>query len=354
MRVVYFTKYSRQGASSRLRSYQYFSKLKEKGIQVDVSPLFDDDYLKKIYNKKTPILQVLTAYLKRLGFIFKSSRYNLVIIEYELLPYLPPIIERVFALLGIKYIVDYDDAIFHNYDKHPNKLIRRFLGNKIDIVMKYSSCLIAGNHYLADRAKKAGAKQIEIIPTVIDQRRYRQKKSFSSGILKIGWIGSPSTFKYLKSVISILEQFAQDKNVEIHIVGSIEKLRLKNAKEIYYKWHENTEVNTILNFDVGIMPLEDTLWAKGKCAYKLIQYMACGIPLIASSVGMNKQVIDHGKNGFLAETEDEWIDALNALYENPELQKRMGENGLKKIDETYNLGTQSEKLIGIMNELTKS
>lgn len=354
MRVLYFTKYSRQGASSRLRSYQYFPKLEKQGIQVEVSPLFNDKYLDQVYSGKTPKLLVVIAYLIRLVAIFKISNYNLIIIEYELFPYLPPFFEKALGLFGVKYIVDYDDAIFHNYDKQPNNLIRKCLGNKIDTVMKYSSCVIAGNAYLADRAKKAGAKHIEIIPTVIDQRRYRQKKNFSTSKLKIGWIGSPSTFKYLKSVASISERFGQGKNVEIHIVGSNEKLRLKNVKEIYYDWDENTEVDTILNFDVGIMPLENTLWAKGKCAYKLIQYMACGIPVIASSVGMNELVIDHGKNGFLAENEDEWIGALNALYENPELQKKMGENGLKKINEIYNLETQSKKLIGIIKEVSKS
>lgn len=353
MRVLYFTKYSRQGASSRLRSYQYFPKLEEQGIHVEVSPLFNDNYLSKIYKGETPKLLVVIAYLKRLVAIFKISNHNLIIIEYELLPYLPSIFERILALLKIKYIVDYDDAIFHNYDKHPNKLIRKCLGNKIDSVMKYSSCVIAGNAYLAERAYKARAKHIEIIPTVIDQARYREKKNFSNIKLKIGWIGSPSTFSYLKSVSTILEQFGQDKNIEIHVVGSKEILRLKYAKEIYYEWQENTEVDVIVNFDVGIMPLENTLWAKGKCAYKLIQYMACGIPVIASPVGMNNQVVDHGENGFLAETDEEWKYALNALYKNPELQKKMGENGIKKINEIYNLETQSKKLIGIIKEVSK-
>jgi glycosyltransferase involved in cell wall biosynthesis len=318
-----------------------------------VSSLFNDKYLTKIYAGEKPKSEIIKAYLKRFFSLFKALNYDCVIIEYELFPYIPSAFERLLSIFGIKYIVDYDDAVFHNYDKHPNFFVRKFLGRKIDKVMKYSSCVIAGNTYLADRAKKTGAKKIENIPTIIDQTRYIQKKDFSSNKLKIGWIGSPSTFKYLKSVTSILENFGHNKNIEIHVVGSKERLDLKNVKEIYYEWQENTEVDTILNFDVGIMPLKDTPWAKGKCSYKLIQYMACGLPVIASPVGMNKQVIDHGKNGFLAKTEEDWIDAFGALYRNSELQKKLGEQGLKKVDEIYNLEIQTQKLIKIITEVSK-
>lgn len=354
MKILYLTKYTRKGASSRLRSYQYFPKLEEQGIQVDVSPLFNDMYLSKIYAGQKPKSVIIKAYLKRFFSLFKVLYYNCVIIEYELFPYLPPTFERLLKFFRVKYIVDYDDAIFHNYDKHSNPLVRKFLGRKIDKVMNHSSYVIAGNSYLANRAKSAGAKKVAIIPTVIDQERYQQKKIFSSKKLKIGWIGSPSTFDYLKSITNILEKFGQNRDIEIHIVGSKERLGLKNVKETYYEWQENTEVDTILNFDVGIMPLENTLWAKGKCSYKLIQYMACGLPVIASPVGMNKQVIDHGKNGFLADTEEEWIDAFGALYKNSELQKKLGEQGLKKIDEIYNLKIQSKKLFKIITEVSKS
>lgn len=353
VKVLFFTKYSRKGASSRLRSYQYFPKLEQVGIHVDVSALFNEVYLVKIYKGEKPILQVFLSYLKRFIVLLKVSKYDLVVIEYELFPYFPSFFEKILALVGVKYVVDYDDAIFHNYDKHSNKIIRQFLGNKIDKVMRYSSCVIAGNSYLADRAVEANAKNVKIIPTIVDQKRYKQKDIFTLDKFKIGWIGSPSTFGYLKSIKNILQQFGQDKNIEIHVVGSKEKLSLKNVKEIHYEWNEDTEASTILNFDVGIMPLENTLWANGKCAYKLIQYMASGIPVVTSPVGMNKKIIKNGVNGFLAETQEEWIGAFEALYKNTELQKKMGGEGRKMIDEFYNLEYQSKNMIEIIKKVLK-
>jgi glycosyltransferase involved in cell wall biosynthesis len=281
-------------------------------------------------------------------------RYNLIVIEYELFPYFPSFFEKLLAFFHIKFIVDYDDAIFHNYDNSSNKVIRYLLGTKIDRVMKYSSCVIVGNSYLENRAFNAKASCIKIIPTIIDQRRYKQKETFSTDKFKIGWIGSPTTFNYLKSIKKSLQQFGHGKKIEIHIVGSNESLDFENINEIHYEWNENTEAITILNFDIGIMPLEDTPWAKGKCAYKLIQYMACGIPVLATPVGMNKKIIKNGVNGFLAKTEEEWISALNTLYKNPELQKKMGKNGRQMIDEFYNLEYQSNKYIEIIKLITKS
>jgi hypothetical protein len=175
MKVLYFTKYTRKGASSRLRSYQYFPYLEEEGIKITVSPFFNNDYLENLYAKKSTLKQVMQAYIKRFFIVCTVYKYEYIIIEYELFPYFPAWIEFLFHLFGIKYLVDYDDAIFHNYDLHPNPLIRFFLKKKIDKVMKYSYTVIAGNEYLTGRAYRAKAKKVQIIPTVIDLTKYATK-----------------------------------------------------------------------------------------------------------------------------------------------------------------------------------
>lgn len=336
MKILYFTKYTRKGASSRLRSFQYFPFLESQGNQVTVKPLFDDAYLEKLYQGKKDIVGSLKGYLKRFILLFTVFSYDKVVIEKELFPFLPAVFERIVALFGVKYIVDYDDAIFHNYDMHPNPAIRLLLQNKIDVVMKKSGTVIAGNSYLADRAKKAGAKNIVIIPTVIDTSRYQIKQFSNSKPFVIGWIGSPSTFKYLKPLQSVFEKLAQTHSIALHIVGATESLGLPSIEK-HIPWSEETEVASILTFDLGIMPLNDTPWEKGKCSYKLIQYMGCGIPVIASPVGMNVEVVKQDVNGFLASNEAEWLVAFEHYLSRTEQQHLHGKNNSIFVEHHFSL-----------------
>jgi glycosyltransferase involved in cell wall biosynthesis len=348
MRVLYFTKYTRKGASSRLRSYQYFPNFEEAGINVDVSPLFNDYYLKKIYAGEKPKREIITAYLKRFIFLFRAFNYDKILIEKELFPYLPAWFEGLFKLFKINFIVDYDDAIFHNYDINSNKFIRRYLGDKIDKVMRYSSYVIAGNSYLAKRANAAGAKKIEIIPTVIDLKKYESCLKKNDQNFIVGWIGSPSTFKYVRMIEDVLEELVSQYDIQIHILGSgFEKLNLdKNVK--YIEWSEAKEIECISQFDVGIMPLENTPWEKGKCSYKLIQYMGCGKPVVASDVGMNKQVVENGKNGFLVNSKNEWLDKIGFYINKPHVRNEHGKRGFEIVKECYDLEISTTKLISIL------
>jgi glycosyltransferase involved in cell wall biosynthesis len=347
LRVLYFTKYTRQGASSRLRSYQYFPYLEEAGFSVTVLPLFSDRYLEQLYRGKVSKLTVLSSYFNRLLNLFKISSKTKIVIEKELFPYMPAWAERLLALLGIKYIVDYDDAIFHNYDKNPNGIIRFFLKHKIDRVMRHSKCVIAGNSYLAKRAQKAGAKCIRVIPTVIDLARYQRKevKEIKEPFI-IGWIGSPSTFKYMQLIAAVLEELTK-LGAHIHVIGA--KGDLGFTKNVHFiEWEEASESQNIAAFDVGIMPLEETPWEKGKCSYKLIQYMACGLPVIASPVGMNKEVVKQYENGFLANTQQEWLETLKFYKKNAVKRKVHGDLGYSLVEKNFTINSQLKKLIKIL------
>ncbi|WP_417237042.1 glycosyltransferase family 4 protein [Bizionia paragorgiae] len=344
--IIYFTKYTRKGASSRLRSYQYFPFLEEAGFSVRVYPLFSDSYLEQFNKGKVSKLTVLSMYSRRLWNLLKISRKSKIIIEKELFPYLPAWGEQILSLLGMKYVVDYDDAIFHNYDLNSTRLIRFFLKNKIDIVMRNSYCVIAGNNYLKERAEKAGAKRIEVIPTVIDLKRYEGYKKKNNEFV-IGWIGSPSTFQYVEEIAHVLKELALN-GAKIHIVGA--KGDLGFTKNLHFiTWTETSEVENIFNFDVGIMPLKDSPWEKGKCSYKLIQYMACGLPVVASPVGMNNEVVEQNRNGYLVNNLESWEDALSRYKDNPKLRKTHGECGYSSVIDSFTIKSQLKKLIGIIN-----
>lgn len=349
MKVLYFTKYSRNGASSRLRSYQFFPFLQNTGINVTVKPFFNENYLDNLYlGKKKSLLLLLNAYLKRFFLLFTIYKYDKIVIEYELFPYFFSWFEKLMFIFKINYIVDYDDATFHNYDMSRNKLILFFLSKKIDNVMKYSGCVIAGNDYLVKRAKDAGAKKVVNHPTVIDVDRYSVKKTYNKKVV-IGWIGSPSTFKYVKNIKFSLLNLIKKYDIELFIVGANEDLGIgSNVKNI--EWKEETEVENILKFDIGIMPLESTPWEQGKCSYKLIQYMGCGLPVVASSIGMNKQVVKNGFNGYLVKNELDWETYLEELIVDIKLRKKMGLYGRNLVLERYSLKKINIDLINVIKD----
>lgn len=337
MKIIFFTKYSRLGASSRLRSYQYFPYLEKEGFEITAKPLFDSTYIKDLLRGEKSISTIFKSYFNRLIILLTISKYEHVVIEKELFPYLPALAEYILLFLGIQYTVIYDDAIFHNYDLNKNKAIRFFLKNKIDKVMKYSACAIVGNSYLAERAKKAGAKRIEIIPTVIDVNKYTTVNKSHEESFVIGWIGSPSTFIYLKQLEPILNKITNKyNNISIHVVGTNEKLNI-DTKVNYIIWSEEAEVREIQKFDIGIMPLNNTPWELGKCSYKLIQYMGCGKPVIASAIGMNLEVVSHGENGYLVNNEKEWMQYLETLIQNRSNIKQMGAKGREIVEDKYSL-----------------
>lgn len=337
MKILYFTKYARNAGSSRLRSFQYIPYLEEAGFKVEVSSLFSEKYLENLYSGKSTFKESLKGYIQRFLTLFSVGKYDVLIIEKELFPYLPACFEWFLKWIGVKYIVDYDDAIFHNYDQSSNPTIRNFLSRKIATVMKNASVVVAGNAYLAGYAKNAGAKNIEIIPTVIDLERYPQKEYLEEPEnFIVGWVGTKSTFEkhFLPCKVWIKELEHSHPEIIFHVVGISGENRLgENVK--FIPWSEETEVSEIQKMDVGIMPLQNSLWEKGKCAYKLIQYAACGVPGIASDVGMNKEVTIPDETGFMVYSDEEWKQKIIELKNNKEARIRLGENARKLVEEKY-------------------
>lgn len=349
MKLVYFTKYSKNGASSRLRSYQYIPLLEKEGFEVSVFSLFDENYVNSLEDNKILNLNFFKFYFIRFLELFTVYKYDIVIIEKELFPYFFSWFERIFWLFGVKYIVDYDDAIFHNYDLSKNKIVSILLKNKINTVMKLSNCVLAGNSYLAERAKVAGAQKIIIQPTVIDIDRYKVKTNHKNTKIIIGWIGSPTTFKYVKKIKDIFKELSAKYDLEFQIVGAKNDGAFgKNVK--FISWSEENEVTLISQFDIGIMPLENSPWELGKCAYKLIQYMGCALPVVASAVGMNNEVVDNGKNGFLVTTKQEWLEKLSLLIENEILRKQFGKQGRIDIETKYSNKITFQTLLSVIKD----
>lgn len=346
MKVLYFTKYAQKGASSRMRSFQYFPFFEAQNIHVTVSPFFNDDYLDNLYGGKKNFFTIVRAYFKRLFAVFTVFNYDSVVIEYELFPYFPAWFEKMYRIFGVRYIVDYDDAIFHNYNLHPNLLLRKLFGNKIAKVMQYSNTVVAGNKYLADYARKSGAHHTVIIPTVIDLANYRAKDSYKTEKFTVGWIGSPSTYHYVEKIKEELITFATKNNAEIIVIGVYPTERIELPFR-FIPWSSKTEKEWLCTFDVGLMPLVDTPWSRGKCAFKLIQYMASGVPVIASPVGMNTEVVTI-ENGYLAAESQDWLHFLQVYFENEKMREEHGIKGRSIIENGYTLQGTSKKWLNLL------
>ena len=354
IKILLLSRYENLGASSRYRSYQYIPYLCKEGIEITEAPLFNNDYIRDLYNgRKKNLLKVLKVYIRRIINLYHVRDFDLIWIEKETLPWLPAWIEHKLGLAKVPYIVDYDDAIFHRYDQHHFKLIRWILGKKIDRIMQYATLVLVGNQYLLERAKKAGAKRVEVLPTVIDLEKYPTNFFNNNEIFTIGWIGSPVTSCYLKLVMPALEEFCKKNTVRIVLIGS-KKEELPKIPVEYVSWSEETEIKEIQKFDVGIMPLPDGPWERGKCGFKLIQYMACGLPVVGSPVGVNAKIIKHGTNGYQANNTNEWIWSLQKLKGDQKLRQKMGRAGREIVEKEYCLKVTAPRLVKILYSVIKS
>ena len=351
MRVAALTRYGRRGASSRLRFLQYLPALAAEGITTEVLPFFDDGYLQALYAGKATRMDVAAAFGRRLSRLLRGVNADLLWIEKEVLPWVPWFMERSLLPRGVPVVTDYDDAVFHQYDLNSSAAVRGLLGQKIDRVMAASALVVAGNAYLAARARAAGAARVEIVPTVVDTARYSGAAPATRGeVLRIGWIGTPSTFReYVSPMMPMLEDVAASSGARIRLVGAGPSSPRTERVEVL-PWSEADEAAHIRSLDIGIMPLTDSPWSRGKCGYKLIQYMASGLPVVASPVGVNAEIVAHDVTGFLATTEDEWRRALHGLLADAGLRAAMGAAGQARAMQDYSLNVWAPRLGRLLHE----
>jgi glycosyltransferase involved in cell wall biosynthesis len=352
MHILLLSRYDQLGSSSRLRFYQHLPSLNQSGINVNVAPLLGDDYIRGIYGGKVSKWSIVKAYVARIKCLLSASQYDAVWVEKEMLPWIPAWIELILISKEIKLIVDYDDAVFHRYDQHKLSIVRCLFGHKIDKIMKRANLVVVGNAYLEKRALFAGAKRVAIVPTVVDMTRYAVKKQSKIKVPVIGWIGSPSTTKFLNLIAPALNEVVACRKVKVVAVGAnVEQLN-KSLFNVL-PWSETSEVNDIQDFDIGIMPLPDEPFERGKCGYKLIQYMACGKPVVASPVGVNSKIVQDGVVGYLASTHQDWIAALIKLIDDADLREKMGLAGRTKVETEYSLKFMSLHLADLIRSVVK-
>jgi glycosyltransferase involved in cell wall biosynthesis len=349
MRILALTKYGDLAASTRQRFVQYEPALAAAGFSVDYAPLLGNDHLERLVaGRRASPVGVLRAYLGRLIRLAGARRYDVLWVHCELFPYFPGILERLGGIWGKPIVFDYDDAIFHMYDASPNPLVRGLLAGKLAPLLRSASACCCGNSYLCEYAARHCRRCI-VLPTVVDTDGYRPApRRAEGGGVTIGWIGSPSTWPNVRPILPVLADLHRKHGIRFRAIGagaSAERDRFEGME--HADWSEATEIAEVQAMDIGIMPLLDLPFERGKSGYKLVQYMACGLPVVASPVGVNREMVTSGENGFLATSEREWSDALEQLVLDPALRARMGEEGRERAVERYSLSSQAPRLIEI-------
>ena len=216
--------------------------------------------------------------------------------------------------------------------------------------MRQATMVIAGNDYLANYARESGSKCVRLLPTVVDLEKYQLAAPREEAGLNIGWIGTPVTARLLQEIQPALRTFCQDGTSRVTVVGAGD-IRLERVPVVVREWSEKTEVAEIQKFDIGIMPLSETdHFCRGKCGLKLIQYMACGVPVIGTPVGVNSEIIRHQVTGYQASTQEEWGHALMAMKQSLEHRRHMGLAGRQLVEQKYSLQRAAPRLTELFRE----
>lgn len=354
MKILFIVPYPTEGPSNRFRVEQYLPYLKENKIAYSVRPFFSSNLYKILY-KKGDFFRKFFFFIffsfRRVCDVVFSFNFDIVFIHREAFVF-GYFIEWCFKLLGKKIIYDFDDALFLPNVSDTNRFIKIFKDTaKIKEIIKISDHVIAGNSFLMEYALNFN-KNVSIIPTPIDTQVYRPllPRKMNSDIV-VGWIGSATTLKYLDIFPGILKDiFKKYKNIKFKVIGGYWN-KIESSQIVCAEWHLDSEIADLQLFDIGIMPLTDDDWSRGKCAFKIIEYMAVGIPVVASAIGMNNEVIQDGVNGFLAHNEKEWVDKLSLLIENPLLRQKTGSTGRNTVEEKYSVSLNAAKLLAIINKV---
>lgn len=350
MNVTFLTRYGRLGASSRLRCHDLVPYLEAKGISCQTQALFPDPYVEALYaGQRYSMTKVLAHYASRFKALRNLPAKTPLLLQVEALPFLPYSIERL-LLDGHPYLLDCDDAWFHRYDQHRNPLVRCLLGRKIDRLMARSACVIAGNRYVAERARSCGAAAVEVLPTAVKAEAYQDLPPPNRTPATVGWIGAPQNCAYLLPLVPTLKALQEKEGLRLRVV-SARRPDLGELDFDFEPWNEASEVEAIGRFDIGIMPLPDSPWERGKSGFKLIQYMAAGRAAIASPVGENREILADPALGILASGPSEWKTALTALAQSADWRVAMGRAAQVKASAVYDRAVIADRLAALLRAL---
>lgn len=339
--------------SQRYRIEQWIDHLDEQGISVDLFPFADQhllDLLKQPGARLAKATASIPRFLHRFVDLSRVREYDVVLVHRALCLVGPAVLERILTLLGRPVIFDFDDAIFLLHKTAANRHLAwlKFPG-KTSTICRLSSHVVVGNSFLAEYARKHNSR-VTVIPTSVDTSRFKPQTRREPGERVIlGWTGSSTSQTYLEMFVPVLREILANVDVEFR-VHSDRRPELGDLRFEWRKWSPETEIEEIGSFDIGIMPMPDDDWARGKCAMKALLYMSMGIPAVCSAVGANREVITHSENGFLATSTGEWISSIRSLVDSDSLRQKLGSAGRKTVETHYSMQSSADLFAKVVRD----
>lgn len=343
--------------SQRFRFEQYISLLEQDNYQIGYFPFLSVKDFQQIYKPGKFFVKIwatVKGFTKRFLQLFQLGKFDIIFIHRESSPVGPPFFEwYISKVLKKKIIYDFDDAIWLQNTSESNKVISGVKRHsKVGKICSWASMVFCGNHFLKEYAENFNSNTVYIPTTIDTNNHHNQIKEHRSAPITIGWTGTHTTAKYLKEIENILADLQKKHHFKIKLICNKDP-EIDHFNYEFIVWKKESEIADLLNFDIGLMPLDDNDWAKGKCGFKALQYMSLEIPAIASPVGVNNKIISDGINGFLPKNMDEWEEKLKQLINDKELRVKLGKEGRKTVTMNYSVSALKEMYLSYFNQIVE-
>jgi glycosyltransferase involved in cell wall biosynthesis len=336
----------------RFRFEQWLGLLPEGSVRADVRPLFSAPAYDGLYEHGHVLRkagQTAAGLARRLRDVVATGRPDVVLLARGAFPFGPPLLEWLVER-RFPVVFDFDDAIYVRSTSEANRAFAFLKApSKTKQIVSWSTITTVGNAHLADWARRFNDR-VRVLPTTLDVDEYQPGVPRSGGILRIGWSGSPTTVPHLGAIRPALRRVLRELPAELAVVGA-PTFAVDGCPNVVVKpWDRTTEQEDVQGFDIGLMPLPDDEWGRGKCGFKALLYMALGVPAVVSPVGVNTEIVEDGVNGLFASTEDEWVDAIKRLATDPELRRRLAVEGRRTVVERYSGQQWAPRFLNVLEE----
>jgi len=349
MRVLALVPYpTGRAPGQRYRIEQWAPLLRREGIQVTFSPFLSGRGMEVLYESghmAVKMWEMFRGYLRRLGETLRSTPADVIFVYREAALLGPAWVEQLLAARR-PLVFDFDDAIYLG-DTSPANAWSRMLKSpaKVDALCRVARHVTVGNEFLA-RFARDRATEVTVVPSTIDTDVYRVKERARNAVPVIGWTGSATTGGHLKALAPALKRLRARLDFELRVIGV--KLDIEDVMVRCVPWHSETEPEDLSALDVGLMPLPDDEWARGKCGMKALQYMALGIPPVVSPIGVNESIVRDGVNGFFASTPEQWVDRIARLLEDESLRRQLGREARRTVEDSYSAKRQVPRIARVL------
>jgi glycosyltransferase involved in cell wall biosynthesis len=360
MKVLALASYPIEAASTRYRVAQFIQPLAEQGITLTVHPFLDSRLIQTVYKRSEwprTVLGLTGAALRRMGVVWQAHQADVLFVQREAMMFGPPLIEWLAMRVGrCPMVLDLDDATYVSYLSPTygrwGSALKWF--SKTNDLIRWAKIVTCGNRAIAEYVTGQG-RQATIIPTVVDTERFRPWPESNAGngehVPVIGWVGTHSTYQYLASIFPALQRLAEVHCFRLRVVGAgREEISIPGVEVENLAWNLDREIADFQSFDIGLYPIVEDDWSVGKSGFKSVQYMAVGVPFVATPVGACAEIGIPNVTHLFATTEAEWFEALSQLLTDETLRRRMGAAGRQHAIEHYTVGAQAAKLADVFRK----